>query len=131
MSDNLSDFNKIFDEDEIVADNPQYVNDNLRYVANNLQYVADNLQYIGDDLQQLSKKHNISYARLMLSYLSGLRHGLTHECIIVGLRFSCSRSSGIIEYFTKEDIAILLDCSPDEAERQMIDSGNALKITWI
>ena len=101
ISDNLFEFNKIFDET------------------------------VTNDLQQLSKKHNISYARLMLSYLSGLRHGLTHELIIVGLRFSCSQISGIIEYFTKEDIAILLDCSLEEAEQRMIDSGNALKITWI
>lgn len=101
MSDNLSNFNKIFDET------------------------------VTNDLQQLSKKHNISYTRLMLSYISGLKHGLTHELIIVGLRFSCSRTSRITEYFTKEDIAILLDCSIEEAEQRMIDSGNALKITWM
>ena len=101
ISDNLFEFNKIFDK------------------------------AVTNDLQQLSKKHNISYARLLLSYISGLRHGLTHECIIVGLRFSCSQSSGITEYFTKEDVAILLDCSLEEAEQKMIDTGNAFKIKWI
>ena len=102
-------------------------------------FISDNLfefniffdETVTNDLQQLSKKHNISYTRLLLSYISGLRHGLTHKRIIIGLRFRCSQISGITEYFTKEDIAILLDCSPDEAEQQMVDSGNALKITWI
>jgi len=60
-----------------------------------------------------------------------LKKGFSPKLILIGLRFSCSRSSGITEYFTKEDVAILLDCSLEEAEQRMIDSGNALEITWI
>ena len=86
---------------------------------------------IKEELQRLAKRHNVSYPTLLTLYLSGIKEGFSPELILVGLRFSCSRSSGITEYFTKEDVANLLDCSIEEAEQKMIDTGNALKIEWI
>lgn len=87
------------------------------FISDNLFDFTENFdEIVTNDLQQLSKKHNISYTRLILSYISGLKHGFTHELIIVGLRFSCSQISGITEYFTKEDVSILLNCSLEEAE---------------
>ena len=86
---------------------------------------------VKEELQRLAKRHNVSYPTLLIHYLSGVKEGFSPELILVGLRFSCSQSSGITEYFTKEDVAILLDCSLEEAEQKMIDTGNAFKIEWI
>ena len=86
---------------------------------------------IKEELQRFAKRHNVSYLTLLTLYLSGAKKGFSPELILVGLRFSCSQSSGITEYFTKEDIAILLDCSLEEAEQKMIDTGNAFKIEWL
>lgn len=86
---------------------------------------------IKEELQRLAKRHNVSYPTLLTLYLSGAKNGFSPELILVGLRFSCSQSSGITEYFTKEDVAILLDCSLEEAEQKMIDTGNAFKIEWL
>ena len=86
---------------------------------------------IKEELQRLAKRHNVSYPTLLTLYLSGAKKGFPSELILVGLRFFCSRSSGITEYFAKEDVAILLDCSIEEAEQKMIDTGNAFKIEWI
>lgn len=63
--------------------------------------------------------------------MKGLMKGFTPKTSLIGIRLALGIDSDKAEYFSAEDIAEITGLSKEEAEREMIKSGKALRIDWL